>query len=143
MQIINDANFERLSKLIDNDAVFYGGQTDAAKRYIAPTVLRDVTFDDTIMKDEIFGPILPVLTYTNLDSAIQKVLEQPKPLSAYVFTASKKNKKKVLQQLSFGGGMVNDAVMHVTNSNMPFGGVGTSGIGSYHGKIWIQLFFTS
>ncbi len=140
VQIINDANFERLSKMINPNKVFCGGRTDALKRYIQPTVLQNVTFKDKAMQEEIFGPIFPVLTYTNLDEAIIRVKKLSKPLSAYVFTSSSKNKEKVLQQLSFGGGAVNDAIMHITNPKMPFGGVGNSGIGNYHGKAGFDCF---
>jgi aldehyde dehydrogenase (NAD+) len=140
VQIINEANFERLKKMIDPSKVFYGGSTDASERYIEPTILQNATFEDAAMQEEIFGPILPVLTYTNLDEAIAHVKKLPKPLSAYVFTASATSRAKVLRQLSFGGGAVNEAVMHITNPNMPFGGVGNSGIGSYHGKAGFDCF---
>lgn len=126
--------------MIDSSKVFFGGKTNASERYMEPTVLQNVTFDDAVMQEEIFGPILPVLTYTNLDEAISAVKKLPKPLSAYIFTSSSKNREKVLQQLSFGGGAVNDAVMHITNPKMPFGGVGHSGIGSYHGKAGFDCF---
>lgn len=140
VQIINDANFERLSKMIDPSKVFYGGKTNAQERYIEPTILQNATFEDAAMQEEIFGPILPVLTYTNLDEAITQVKQLPKPLSAYIFTSSAINREKVLQELSFGGGAVNDAVMHITNPKMPFGGIGTSGMGSYHGKAGFDCF---
>ncbi|WP_432410284.1 aldehyde dehydrogenase [Rasiella sp. SM2506] len=140
VQIINDTNFERLAKMIDPSKVFYGGKTDAYKKYIEPTILQNATFKDTAMQEEIFGPILPILTYTNIDEAITEVKKYPKPLSAYIFTSSSHTREKVLQELSFGGGAVNDAVMHITNPKMPFGGVGASGIGSYHGKAGFDCF---
>ncbi|MAM29210.1 MAG: aldehyde dehydrogenase [Flavobacteriaceae bacterium] len=140
VQIINDDNFERVSKMIDTEKLYHGGNLDATQRLIEPTVLHNVAFDDAVMQEEIFGPILPVIRYENLDDAISRVRELPKPLSAYVFTASTKMKNKVLQQLSFGGGMVNDAVMHIVNSELPFGGLGMSGIGSYHGKAGFDCF---
>lgn len=140
VQIINEANFERLAKMIDQSKIFCGGKIDASERYIEPTVLQNATFEDAAMQEEIFGPILPVLTYTILEDAITQVKSLPKPLSAYVFTSSSKNREKVLQQLSFGGGAVNEAIMHVTNSKMPFGGVGASGIGSYRGKAGFDCF---
>ena len=139
-QIINDSNLERLQALIDPAKVFCGGTVSIAERYIAPTILQNASFGDTIMQAEIFGPILPVIAYDSLDAAIDKVAVLPKPLSCYVFTGKSKTKKKVLNELSFGGGMVNDAVMHITNSHLPFGGVGASGIGSYHGEAGFQTF---
>jgi aldehyde dehydrogenase (NAD+) len=134
VQIINERNFHRLAELIDPAKVYYGGETDLQKRYIAPTIVTDVTFDDKIMADEIFGPILPVLSYTDLNDAISKIKSRPKPLSCYIFTNNMEIKNKLLKEISFGGGAVNDAMMHFTNSNLPFGGVGNSGIGSYHGQ---------
>jgi len=139
-QIINNQNFERLQSLIDPAKVFCGGTVDSAERYIAPTIIQNATFEDAIMQEEIFGPILPVIPYDSLDDAINKVAGLPKPLSCYVFTGTSKTKKKVLNSLSFGAGMVNDAVMHITNSHLPFGGVGASGIGSYHGEAGFRTF---
>ena len=140
VQIINDNNFERLASLIDTDKVYYGGNTDASQRYIQPTILHNVGFEDPVMQDEIFGPILPILTYTNLSEAIQKVQQLPKPLSCYVFATKASERKQILNTLSFGGGAVNDTVMHITNSNLPFGGVGFSGMGSYHGEAGFKTF---
>ena len=140
VQIIDAKNFERLQAMITDEHTYCGGKMVATERYIEPTVLYNVDFDHVSMKEEIFGPILPVLTYTNLDDAIYSVKQLPKPLAAYVFTSLKRNRKKVLDRLSFGGGMVNDAVMHITNSNIPYGGVGASGTGSYHGKAGFDVF---
>ena len=140
VQIINDNNFERLASLIDTDKVYYGGNTDASQRYIQPTILHNVGFEDPVMQDEIFGPILPIITYTNLSEAIQKVQQLPKPLSCYVFATKASERKQILNTLSFGGGAVNDTVMHITNSNLPFGGVGFSGMGSYHGEAGFKTF---
>ncbi len=139
-QIINERNLKRLSKLIDPKKVYYGGKINTSDRSLQPTILQDVTFDDNVMKEEIFGPILPVISYTTLEEAIQKVNSLPKPLSCYVFTNSKKQKKKILKEISFGGGAINDAVMHIANSQLPFGGVGQSGIGSYHGEAGFKTF---
>lgn len=139
-QIINTRNWERLQSLIDPAKVFHGGTVDRTERYIAPTIIQNASFEDAIMQEEIFGPLLPVIAYDSLDEAINKVTKLPKPLSCYVFTGTSKTKKKVLTGLSFGGGMVNDAVMHITNSHLPFGGVGTSGIGSYHGEAGFRAF---
>lgn len=139
-QIINSKNFERLCELIDNAKVCYGGSTDKKNRFIGPTILNDVTFEDKIMEDEIFGPILPILTFSDVNSAIHEVKSRPKPLSCYIYSRNKKTVKKLLNELSFGGGAVNDSIMHLTNSNLPFGGVGFSGFGSYHAKAGFNNF---
>ncbi|MDY0201062.1 MAG: aldehyde dehydrogenase [Tenuifilaceae bacterium] len=140
VQIINTNNFDRLQKLIDTDKVCFGGNLDREKRYISPTIMQNISFDDKIMEDEIFGPILPIIAYTNLDEIIAKVKERPKPLSCYIYSKNRKTITKILKEVSFGGGAVNDSVMHLSNSNLPFGGVGLSGIGSYHGKFGFDTF---
>lgn len=140
VQIINNENFDRLSKLIDSKKVFMGGSFDKATRYIEPTILNHVTFSDLCMQEEIFGPILPVLSFNTIEEAIIQIKKLPKPLSAYIFTKNKKIKNAILNQISFGGGAVNDAVMHITNSKLPFGGVGQSGIGKYHGEAGFKTF---
>lgn len=139
-QIIDDRNLNRLLRLIDKDKVYCGGTVTAEHRHIEPTILRDVTFQDAVMQEEIFGPILPVIAYDSLDEAIAKVRQMEKPLACYVFTTSQRNKKKVLEKISFGGGMVNDAVMHISNSHLPYGGVGMSGMGAYHGEAGFKAF---
>ena len=138
--IINDRNFERLIKLIDQDKLFYGGNSDSTKKYIEPTILQNVTWDDAVMQEEIFGPILPVLTFKNFNEALSQIAEHEKPLSAYLFTDNSEEKKNFISKISFGGGCINDVVMHLSNDHLPFGGVGTSGIGSYHGKFGFQAF---
>jgi aldehyde dehydrogenase (NAD+) len=140
VQIINDKNVTRLGSLIDKNKICCGGVIDTDTRYMSPTVLTGITFDDKVMQEEIFGPILPVISYTDLDYAIKKVKALPKPLSCYVFTSDKKIKNKILSELSFGGGAVNDSVMHISNSNLPFGGVGDSGTGNYHGEAGFKTF---
>ena len=140
LRIINTNNFDRLIKLIDNDKIFFGGKTNREKRFISPTILQDISFEDKIMKDEIFGPILPVLSFTNLDEAIKKVKENPKPLACYIYSKNRKTIDKLLKEISFGGGAINDSLMHLSNSKLPFGGVGLSGIGSYHGKAGFDTF---
>jgi aldehyde dehydrogenase (NAD+) len=140
IQIINDRNFERLRALIDQEKVIAGGQTDASNRWIAPTLMDRINFEDEIMKDEIFGPILPILTYKNLDDAIAKVKARPKPLACYVFTESKAIKHKIISELSYGGGTINDVLVHIANPNFGYGGVGESGIGSYHGENGFRAF---
>ena len=139
-QIINDKNYQRLVQLIPSEKVYCGGTCNAQERFIAPTVLSGCSFEDAIMQDEIFGPILPVIAFNDLDSVITQVKARPKPLSCYVYSNHKKDIKKLLKSLSFGGGAVNDSVMHLSNSHLPFGGVGQSGIGSYHGKYGFDTF---
>lgn len=140
IQIINERNHDRLTAMIDRDKVYCGGESDKASRYLAPTIMSDVTFDDMVMQDEIFGPILPVIEFNDLDRAIGKVLELDKPLALYVFTSSSDVKRKILKEVSFGGGGVNDSVMHISNPHLPFGGVGSSGIGAYHDKAGFDEF---
>ena len=140
VQIINDRNFERLKKLIDPNKIYYGGKTDKTERLIYPTILDNCTFDDLVMQEEIFGPILPIISFTNLDEALAKVKEREKPLSCYVFTSSYAIQHKIENELSFGGGAINDAIMHISNNKMPFGGVGASGMGNYHGKFGFDTF---
>jgi aldehyde dehydrogenase (NAD+) len=140
VQIINERNLARLEQLLDKDKIAFGGQIDKEKRTISPTLLKDVRFDDAIMQEEIFGPILPLLCYTNFEDALSYIQEHEKPLSAYLFSNDKTEQAAWLGQLSFGGGCINDAIMHITNPNLPFGGVGQSGNGSYHGKAGFDTF---
>ncbi len=140
LQIINEKNFDRLSNLIDTDKVFCGGNTDRETRFIAPTLLRHIRFTDKIMQDEIFGPILPVIGFDDVDNVISEIKSGEKPLACYIYTKNKIIIKKLLSELSFGGGAINDSLMHLSNGNLPFGGVGFSGIGSYHGKAGFDCF---
>lgn len=140
LQIINHRNFDRLIGLIDEEKTYFGGTHDRDQRWIEPTIMTDVNFDDKIMSEEIFGPILPVITYKDLNTAIAQVKKLPKPLSCYVFSNHKKQINKLLTEISFGSGAINDAIMQLVNSNLPFGGVGQSGIGSYHGKYGFDTF---
>ena len=140
VQIINERNFDRLMGLLSPEKVVHGGNSDRHDRYIEPTLLSDVSWEDAIMHDEIFGPILPIIAYTNLDDAIKDVKNRPKPLSCYVFTKTNVTREKILNELSFGGGAVNDALMHISNPHLPFGGVGSSGIGAYHGETGFRAF---
>ncbi|MCF6214054.1 MAG: aldehyde dehydrogenase [Flavobacteriaceae bacterium] len=140
VQIINERNVERLKKMLPQEKIYFGGNINLKKRIIEPTLLHNVSFDDAVMQEEIFGPILPVISYNSLQEAIDKVNKLPKPLSCYVFTNNKSDKKKILNQISFGGGAINDAVMHITNSKLPFGGVGFSGLGNYHGEAGFRCF---
>ncbi|GER59196.1 aldehyde dehydrogenase [Patiriisocius marinus] len=140
LQIINDSNFDRLTRMLDISKIYHGGKTDKADRYIEPTILNNVSFNDACMQEEIFGPILPIIAYDNLDDVFPKVRALSKPLSCYIFTSSSKTKKRLMNEFSFGGGAINDAVMHISNSNLPFGGVGDSGIGNYHGEAGFKAF---
>ena len=139
-KIINERNFDRLEKMIDRKKVVFGGETNREKRYISPTVLDNVTWEDAVMQEEIFGPILPILTYKNLETAMQTVVEGEKPLSAYLFSNDAKEQELFTEKLSFGGGCINDTLMHLSNDRLPFGGVGNSGIGHYHGKFGFIAF---
>ena len=139
-RIINKHHFERLVQLIDPSKVIIGGQSNIDSLYIAPTVMDKVEFSDLIMEDEIFGPILPIITFTDLNWAINQVKSRPKPLALYVFTESKKIKNKLLNEISFGGGGINETLVHLANHNLPFGGVGSSGTGNYHGKFGFDNF---
>ena len=139
-KIINERNFDRLEKMIDREKVVFGGETNREKRHISPTVLDHVTWEDAVMQEEIFGPILPILTYKNLETAMQTLVEGEKPLSAYLFSNDAKEQELFTEKLSFGGGCINDTLMHLSNDRLPFGGVGNSGIGHYHGKFGFEAF---
>lgn len=139
-RIISDKHFARLERFLQDGTVICGGQTHAGDRYIAPTILDNVSPDAPIMQDEIFGPILPVLEYDTLDDAIAFVCDRPKPLALYIFSRNKDVQQKVLSETSSGNACVNDTIMQVGVSELPFGGVGDSGIGSYHGKASFDTF---
>ncbi|MBC3541803.1 aldehyde dehydrogenase [Rufibacter sediminis] len=139
-RIINERHFNRLKGLLAQENVYAGGQTDAARRFIAPTLLSGVTWEHPIMQEEIFGPLLPVLTFQTLPEAIAQVNAQPKPLALYFFTENGKAKEAVLTRTSSGGACINDTISHLTNPFLPFGGVGTSGHGNYHGKASFDAF---
>ena len=133
-RMVNERNFDRVAGLIDPDKVVLGGEMDRSERYIAPTIMDRVTSDDKVMQEEVFGPLLPVLTYNNLDELVETLKQQPAPLVLYIFTRKIRLAKRILKQVASGGGMINEVVMHFINMNAPFGGVGDSGMGSYHGK---------
>lgn len=139
-KIVNRKHFERLLGLIDERKMVCGGQNNPDTLRIAPTVLTDVTWEDAIMGEEIFGPILPVLTFDTLEEAIQMVEARPHPLALYFFSENKTAQKQVLNCCRFGGGCINDTVIHLATSAMPFGGVGESGMGGYHGKAGFETF---
>jgi len=133
-RILNHKHFERLQKLIDPEKVRIGGQTNPDDRYIAPTVMTDISWDDAVMQEEIFGPLLPILTYDNLDEAVTTICSKPKPLALYLFSTDSSTQERIIREIPFGGGCINDTVTHLGNMDLPFGGVGQSGFGSYHGK---------
>jgi aldehyde dehydrogenase (NAD+) len=139
-RIVNDAHFERLEHLLGNGTPAVGGESRAAERYIAPTVLRDVAVDSPVMIEEIFGPILPVVPVGNVDDAIQFVNDRDRPLALYLFSESHDVQQRVLAETTSGGACVNATVMQVAVPELPFGGVGPSGIGAYHGKESFNVF---
>lgn len=133
-RIVDQAHFDRLVSYLDEGDVVVGGESDREELYIAPTLLTNTKDGSSVMSEEIFGPILPILTYKELPEAIAKVKELPKPLALYLFSKRKEAEKLVIKNCSFGGGAINDVVAHLGNHHLPFGGVGNSGMGSYHGK---------
>lgn len=133
-RIVSDGHFERICGLIDQEKVLVGGQSDAGSRFIAPTVLRDVTLEDDVMSEEIFGPVLPVLDYETLDDVYDIVDKLPQhPLACYLFSESKSVQQEITNNIQAGGACINNCIFHIANPNLPFGGVGESGIGAYHG----------
>ena len=139
-RIISRRHFERICGLIDADKTVTGGKSDVERLKIEPTIMDNVGFEDPVMQEEIFGPVLPILTFENLDEAIEIVNAREKPLALYIFSSDKRNIAAVTSKCSFGGGCVNDVVIHLATSSMGFGGVGESGMGSYHGKTGFDTF---
>ncbi|KAF8056398.1 hypothetical protein N665_1273s0001, partial [Sinapis alba] len=143
-RIVNSNHFDRLSKILEekevSDKIVYGGQKNRDNLKIAPTILLDVPLDSLIMSEEIFGPLLPVLTLNNLEECFDVIRSRPKPLAAYLFTQNKKLKERFAMTVSAGGIVVNDIAVHLSLPTLPFGGVGESGMGSYHGKFSFDAF---
>jgi len=139
-KIINKKNFERLIKLVNHEKIYFGGEYDEEKLYIEPTILTNINWKDDVMQEEIFGPILPVISFTNFNLILNEIIGLEKPLAAYLFTNNAEEKENFTNKLSFGGGCINDVMMHLGNENLPFGGVGNSGIGNYHGKFGFETF---
>lgn len=133
-RIISDRHWSRIEKLLHKGDIITGGETDRSTRYISPTIIDSVKPEHPVMQEEIFGPVLPVITVSSMTEAISFINKRPKPLALYVFTKNPLLEKQILKKTSSGGGCVNDVMMHVPNSKLPFGGVGMSGMGSYHGK---------
>jgi len=125
---------------MEGEDIIIGGEYDRARRCIFPTVLDNINYESPVMGEEIFGPVLPLITYTDLDEIISRLKDSPKPLALYLFTSDRTVERKVLNSLSFGGGCVNDTIIHLATSRMGFGGVGASGMGSYHGKMSFDTF---
>jgi aldehyde dehydrogenase (NAD+) len=139
-KIINERQFNRLKGYLQHGNILYGGKYETEKMYIEPTLLDGVSLESQVMKDEIFGPILPLVSYTSFKEALDIINLNPHPLAFYVFTENKETANKWLLEVPFGGGCVNNASWHLTNFNLPFGGRGNSGIGSYHGRFSFDVF---
>lgn len=139
-KIINEKHFDRILGLIDKEKVVFGGNCDRDALRIEPTVMNNVTFSDAVMQEEIFGPVMPILTFDSLDEVIRNVNAMPHPLALYLFTSSKAAAKKVTARCGFGGGCINDTIIHLATTEMGFGGFGESGMGSYHGKTGFDTF---
>ena len=138
--IINQKHFERILSLIDAQKVVHGGRSNADTLQIEPTVMTNVTWQDAVMGEEIFGPVLPVLTFESMDEVIQTVNSYDSPLALYLFSSNKKILRRITAECRFGGGCVNDVIIHLATAHMGFGGVGESGMGSYHGKAGFDTF---
>ena len=139
-KIINEKHFERLCGLIDKNKVVAGGNVNSETFQIAPTVMDNVNYEDAVMGEEIFGPIMPILTFDSFDEVVDELKDKDKPLALYLFSSNKKHIQRVTTELSYGGGCINDVVIHLATSEMGFGGVGESGMGTYHGKEGFDTF---
>lgn len=139
-KIVNKKHFDRLCGLIDMDKVVHGGRTDETTLKIEPTIMDHVTFDDAVMLEEIFGPVLPIITYDSLEHTINRINHMEHPLALYLFTSDKSIANRITSQCQFGGGCINDVVIHLATNQMGFGGFGESGMGSYHGKTGFDTF---
>ncbi|MCT2538028.1 aldehyde dehydrogenase [Aquibacillus koreensis] len=138
--IVNDKHFNRLRSFLDRDNIAYGGEVDSVSLVIEPTVLTGINWDDKVMEDEIFGPILPVLDFDDVDEIIHVINSHPKPLALYLFSENSDVQQQVISSISFGGGCINDTIYHLSSPYLPFGGVGASGMGAYHGKASFDTF---
>lgn len=138
--VVSGRHFDRLNEFLSNGEVVAGGHSDKSRLFIEPTILDQISWEDPVMQDEIFGPILPVLVYDEISEAIDAVVERPKPLALYLFSDNEDVQENVLTTISFGGGAINDTINHMTSHYLPFGGVGNSGMGAYHGKASFDTF---
>ena len=139
-KIINEKQFDRIASYLQQGEIVFGGRTDRAKLYIQPTIIENASMNDEVMKDEIFGPVLPIISFKTFEEAKAVIDLNPNPLAFYIFTGSVKKEKQWLSAVQFGGGCVNNASWHLTNHHLPFGGRGNSGIGNYHGKASFETF---
>lgn len=139
-RMISEASVVRMEGLMQGGKIVFGGKTDVKERYVSPTLIINPDNNSALMQEEIFGPLLPIVTYSDLDEALAFVRNRPKPLALYVFTNRKSVQKKIVTAISAGGVTINDSIMHFTNAGLPFGGVGNSGMGSYHGKASFKAF---
>lgn len=139
-RIVNQKHFDHLKSFIVKEKIAHGGECEKEDLYIEPTILKDISFEDDIMKEEIFGPILPVLSFEKREDMINNFKNMDSPLSLYYFSKSKEKQEEIIEKIQFGGGCINDTLLHTCSVNLPFGGVGSSGIGSYHGKYGFETF---
>ncbi|HJS55758.1 MAG TPA: aldehyde dehydrogenase family protein, partial [Chitinophagaceae bacterium] len=139
-KIINEKQFDRIANYLSNGKIIFGGRMNREQMFIEPTLIDNVSMNDAVMKDEIFGPVLPVISFKSRDEALKIIEQHPDPLAFYVFTASKEKENNWLTNVAFGGGCINNASWHLTNHNLPFGGRGFSGTGNYHGKYSFDTF---
>lgn len=138
--IVNEAHLNRLKKLLDYGTIIVGGESDITVKYFSPTILTNINLESSLMSEEIFGPILPVIAYNNLDQAIKIINQKPKSLAFYIFSSNSKIQEELIQKVSAGGGCINDVLIHHNSTFLPFGGIGESGIGAYHGKFGFETF---
>ena len=139
-RIISQRHFERLQGLMKDSAIVFGGDTDESQRYISPTIIDGVTWDSPVMQEEIFGPLLPVMTFDSLEEVVKELQKREKPLALYLFTTDKASEDYIINNVSYGGGCVNATLMHMLNTNLPFGGIGNSGYGYYQGRWSFEIF---
>ena len=137
--MINKRRFDAVVNLIDKNKILFGGKVDESKLKIEPTLV-NASFEDAVMQEEIFGPVLPIVTFKNIEDVIKKVNSMDKPLALYIFSNSKRIQDKVMSNCQFGGGCINDTIIHLANSNLGFGGLKQSGVGAYHGKVGFDTF---
>ncbi|MGI1797952.1 aldehyde dehydrogenase [Priestia sp. TRN 1309] len=138
--VVSEKHFDRLNSFLTNGDIVFGGKTDRSRLFIEPTVLDNISWEDNVMQDEIFGPILPVIVYDEISEVIQAIVKRPKPLALYLFSEDEAIQDHILNSVSFGGGSINDTINHMTSHYLPFGGVGDSGMGAYHGKASFDTF---
>ncbi|MCM3183921.1 aldehyde dehydrogenase [Priestia megaterium] len=138
--VVSEKHFDRLNSFLTNGDIVFGGKTDRSRLFIEPTVLDNISWEDNVMQDEIFGPILPVIVYDEISEVIEAIVKRPKPLALYLFSEDEAVQDHTLNSVSFGGGSINDTINHMTSHYLPFGGVGDSGMGAYHGKASFDTF---